>query len=331
MRIGLVGAGAVGRYHLEAAQSIPGVVMTSICDPKAGAADLIDPSGQLRRFIRYEDLLAADAVDAVIINTPHHLHDVMAIAALERDLHVLVEKPMATSISGCEQMIESAARSATILAIGHVQHFLPDKVQTRAILTSGSLGRVVAINDRRTTDYRPGVRPDWFYDRKRSGGGALFNLGAHCIDRAVWLGGASVESVRAWSVDRFGSGIETDGHIWLTLSNGIEVNISILSETAEIADEITIICEKGSVTCSADDGVRTRIDGVTSTVALPHPRPMEVAFRAQLLDFVNATDGSKLAVQPAHARHVVEVAQTAYRYISDGRSMSAGLIDEVLQ
>jgi predicted dehydrogenase len=147
----------------------------------------------------------------VIVNTPHALHLPMALDAAHRGLHVLVEKPMATTVADCDTMLAACAAAGVTLAIGHIQHFFPDKVTAHELVASGELGDVVLVRDHRSTDYRPGTRPDWFFSPEVAGGGALMNIGGHCLDRTLWFGGGRAVELSASTAHRFGSPVETDG------------------------------------------------------------------------------------------------------------------------
>ncbi len=263
-------------------------------------------------------------LDAVIINTPHALHLEMVLAAAEHGLHVLVEKPMATTVADCDRMIQACREAGVSLVIGQIQHFLPEKLAAEEVLASGELGRVLMIRDYRTTDYRPGTRPDWFFSEAMAGGGALMNIGGHCLDRSIWFGGAPVESLGASTLKRFGVPVETDGAIALTLKNGVHVSISVVSDAAQRLDEILIVCEHGTLSCSPHQGTLVRRDGVSRTVREPRPEDIQEGFFLQLQDFITVLDGGAPKVSVEHARHIVEVVLASYDADRTGRSVLLG-------
>lgn len=263
-------------------------------------------------------------LDAVIINTPHALHLEMVLAAAGHGLHVLVEKPMATTVADCDRMIQACREAGVSLVIGQIQHFLPEKLAAEEVLASGELGRVLMIRDYRTTDYRPGTRPDWFFSEAMAGGGALMNIGGHCLDRSIWFGGAPVESLGASTLKRFGVPVETDGAIALTLKNGVHVSISVVSDAAQRLDEILIVCEHGTLSCSPHQGTLVRRDGVSRTVREPRPEDIQEGFFLQLQDFITVLDGGAPKVSVEHARHIVEVVLASYDADRTGRSVLLG-------
>ncbi|WP_435238357.1 Gfo/Idh/MocA family protein [Streptomyces sp. YPW6] len=319
MRIGLIGAGAVADLHVRAAQVLPDTRLTAVCDVREDvAAKAAAPCGAAT-FRDYRDLYAAGCVDAVIVNTPHGLHSRMVLDAAASGLHVLVEKPMATTLEDCDRMIEACRQAGVTLAIGHIQHFLPDKRAAEAVIAGGTLGRPLAVHDYRSTDYRPGTRPPWFFSREIAGGGALMNIGAHCLDRSVWLAGSPAVSLTAATAERFGAPVETDGSLAVRLADGGLATVSVMSDTPHRIDEVTVVCERGTVVADPRQGTFVRVDGTTRQLHEPRPSDIPDAFHAQLADFVAAVGGAPLTVSLDHGRHVVELVLAAYASASAGR------------
>jgi predicted dehydrogenase len=169
--------------------------------------------------------LAADReVDAAIVSTPNALHAPQAIALLEAGTHVLVEKPMATSVAGCDAMIEAAARGGASLMVAHCWRFRDEVIAMRDRIERGELGEVV-----RTHGYgmHEGWGPTgWFTDPDLAGGGALVDMGVHAIDTCRFLvGDPSPRRVRASIGTRYAQGrytVDDDGLVLITWSNGVE-------------------------------------------------------------------------------------------------------------
>lgn len=202
IRLGLIGAGAVGVLHAQAAETAFGVRVTAVCDlVEATARGVAGPLGAAV-FTDHRALIASGTVDAVVVNTPHALHTAIVTDSAAAGLHVLVEKPMATNSAECTVMEQACADAGVTLFVGHIQHFLPPMVAARAALDADAIGELLAVSDWRSTDYRPGSRPAWFFDPAVSGGGVFVNIGTHCVDRLVWLAGRRVRAVSANAVHR---------------------------------------------------------------------------------------------------------------------------------
>lgn len=314
MRIGLIGAGAVADFHITAASALGDARISAVCDlDEAAAGRAAHAAGGVPTFSDYRRMYDSGQVDAVIVNTPHALHPPMVLDAARAGLHVLVEKPMATTVEDCDVMIEACRQAQVSLVVGHIQHFMPDKIAARAAIGSGDLGEVVLVRDHRTTDYRPGTRSDWFLSKEMAGGGALINIGGHCLDRSLWFGGAHAAELFATTAHRFGSEVETDGNIGLRLANGVGVSISVVSDPPLKADTLMVVCEGGVVAADPRRGTTVQVDGQLRVLREPRPDDIQSAFTAQMSDFLAVIGGAEPAVSLAHARHVVELVLASYR------------------
>lgn len=322
MRIGLIGAGAVALFHVAAASVLDGIELTAVCDIDEQAARRAVAGTGAAPFTDHRRMLEAGVVDAVIVNTPHALHLPIADDAAAAGAHMLVEKPMATTVADCDRLIAAADRAGVALTIGHIQHFLPEKVAAQRIVESGELGRVLLIRDNRSTDYRPGSRSPWFFSPGIAGGGALMNIGGHCLDRSLWLGGGRAATLLANTANRFGSAVETDGGMQLRLDNGVGVTISVVSDPATRADAMTLVCERGVIEVDPRRGTIVHVDGRSRTVHESGDDDIQHAFTAQLADFAAVVGGAAPAVPLAHARHVVELVLAAYRSAATGAAVS---------
>ena len=319
MRLGIIGAGAVAGLHAQGAAVLAGLTLSAVCDLNADTATAVAEPWGAAVYTDYTAMLAAGVVDAVVINTPHSLHRDMVVAAAAHGVHVLVEKPMATTLKDALVMEEACARAGVVMVVGMIQHFMAEKLALIAALETGALGRVLMIHDYRSTDYRPGSRPGWFFDKAVSGGGALINIGAHCLDRSLWVGGAPAVRISATTLNRFGAPVETDGAMELLLANGVQLRIAIVSDTPENIDEMLVVCELGTVTVDPRRGTFMEIDGVRTVLHTCSDQDIQNAFTAQLADFFATVDGgAKPAVSGAHAKHVVELVLAAYESAGQG-------------
>ncbi|WP_067885978.1 Gfo/Idh/MocA family protein [Actinomadura chibensis] len=311
LRLGLVGAGAVGALHVEAAQRVPGVRVASVCDLDPVAARRLAAPLDARAYTDHRDLIASGGVDAVLVNTPHAVHTAIVCDAAAAGLHVLVEKPMATSLADCDAMIAACAEARVRLAVGHVQRFLPDKAAAKAALDAGEIGEPVLVSDRRGSDYRAGSRPSWFLDPRVAGGGVFINIGAHCVDRLLWLTGRRVEQVDGRLKN---TPIETDVLVRLDLTGGLTAHIAVTSTgPAAPHDEMTVVGETGTLSISPHTGTALHKDGTTAWLHRPGPEDIPAAFAAQLADFAAAVaEDREPAVGGPHGRRVLEIILATY-------------------
>jgi predicted dehydrogenase len=314
VRLGLIGAGSVGLLHAEAAVQTPAARVTAVCDRDPHVARRVAARYGARAFVDHRALLDAGIVDAVVVNTPHALHTDIVCDAAENGLHVLVEKPMATRVADCTRMIEACRRAGVRLVVGHIQHFLPDKVAARAAIDAGEIGDPLLATDSRSTDYRTANRPPWFFDPQVAGGGVLMNIGAHCVDRALWLMGGEPRQVAASLVVPPGLAVETEALVRLDLVDGRTVHIEVTSAGAPPEhDRLRIVGGRGALVASMYDGTVLHVDGRRKVLHEPAQTDIPAAFAAQLAAFASCVTGeSEPAVDGADGRQVVAVILGAY-------------------
>jgi predicted dehydrogenase len=170
----------------------------------------------------WEALAADPEVDAAVVSTPNALHAPQSIALLRNGKHVLVEKPMATSVAECEAMIDASRASGASLMVAHCWRFRDEVIAMRDRIAAGELGDIV-----KTRGY--GVHANWgpsgwFTDPVLAGGGALVDMGVHAIDTARFLlGDPQPGRVCATIGTRFADGrytVDDDGVLLISWSNG---------------------------------------------------------------------------------------------------------------
>ena len=123
MRLGIIGAGAVAGLHAQGAAVLAGLTLSAVCDLNADTATAVAEPWGAAVYTDYTAMLAAGVVDAVVINTPHSLHRDMVVAAAAHGVHVLVEKPMATTLEDALVMEEACARAGVVMVVGMIQHW----------------------------------------------------------------------------------------------------------------------------------------------------------------------------------------------------------------
>jgi phthalate 4,5-cis-dihydrodiol dehydrogenase len=176
--IGIVGAGAILPHHLEAIRGTDAFSVVGVCDAdparRAAAAGSIGCEG----FADWRALLDRRP-DVLAVLLPHHLHAPVALEALELGCHVVVEKPMAGSVTECRQMLAAARNAGGMLAVAETAAANPGAARTGERFRSGDLGAFLAGSIANVRFYFDAGRPAWFLDPEASGGGMFANLGVH--------------------------------------------------------------------------------------------------------------------------------------------------------
>lgn len=133
------------------------------------------------------------------------------------------------------------------------------------------------------------------------------NIGAHCLDRVVWLGASPAATISAHVLSRFGVAVETDATVTLRLTNGAEATVTVVSDAPRPTDEVTVVGDEGILVSNSRIGALLRRDGVTEMLHERSSDDIPEAFRSQLADFAGAVAGGAFAVTLAHSRHVVAI------------------------
>jgi predicted dehydrogenase len=192
-RVALVGCGAMGeiaaRDVYPAAARSGTVELVAVVDPDGGrAADAARHTGA-RGYRTLADALTREEIDAVDIRVPHHLHSRIALEAIGHGRHVLIEKPIATTVADAASMTDAAKTAGVVLAVAENYPHLRAVRNARRLLTEGRVGRALAIQGTRA--YRIDgvwVRDGW---RESDGpaGGILLDQGTHQVSLIRQLGG----------------------------------------------------------------------------------------------------------------------------------------------
>jgi predicted dehydrogenase len=191
LRVGVIGVGRiVERAHLPILTEIPDVTVAGLFDQDSARARAIAARFDLPAAICHSPTELFDLdLDITLVACPNYLHAEMSIAALEARTHVLCEKPMATTVTEAEGMIEAVDRTGKELMVAFANRFRPEVKAVRSAIQQGQLGEIKSIRcgwlRRRGV---PGVGT-WFTSLAQSGGGVLTDLGSHLIDMVIWFCG----------------------------------------------------------------------------------------------------------------------------------------------
>jgi predicted dehydrogenase len=222
-RVALFGSGWIQHFHARGVLAHPDGELVAVANHREGSARSLAEAYGIPFVTTDWEALAADAgIDAAIVATPNVLHAPQAIALLRAGTHVLVEKPMATSVAECDAMLEAAAASGASLMVAHCWRFHDDVRAMRERVVAGELGEIVKT---RGYGVHAGWGPSgWFVDPALAGGGALVDMGVHAIDTARFLLG-DPEPVRVCAAvgTRYADGryaVDDDGIVLITWSNG---------------------------------------------------------------------------------------------------------------
>lgn len=325
--IGIIGAGHFGAVHARAIAEIDGLELVAACREDADAA-----AGFTRQFggAPYSDwraLLDDPHVDAVVIATPHHLHEAIAIGAARAGKHILLEKPMAPTVAACAAINAAVATAGVRLMVGHVMHFALPCLKAKAVLDAGTIGRPLLGSSWMIKLWMESNRRPWHLQRA-SGGGMLMTAGIHALDRLVWLMGQPVTSVGALVGTLFHEQQADDSAlIGLRFAGGgIGQVQSVGYRDGAVGFAMDLVCERGTLRIDFDSGTWVGRNGAwTSLEHSIEPDWMHHAVVREWRAFQAAIDDSaEIVVDGAYASHIVEIIEAAHRANALRREVELG-------
>jgi UDP-N-acetyl-2-amino-2-deoxyglucuronate dehydrogenase len=189
VHIGLIGGGNITETHARAARAISGISISAVYGTNTTNVERLCREYGGRAYQDFESFLAHRPMDVVIIGSPSGLHATEGIAAAQRGLHVLTEKPIDISTERADALIAAARTAQVKLGVIFQDRVKPDIRRLKDWIDQGALGKILFV-DARVKWYRP---PEYYGKSKwrgtlaLDGGGALMNQGVHTVDLLLWL------------------------------------------------------------------------------------------------------------------------------------------------
>ncbi|WP_019004103.1 Gfo/Idh/MocA family protein [Cohnella laeviribosi] len=188
IRTAVIGTGSISDFHLKSYARHPDAELVAVCDLNAERArKKADQFGAAKSYSDYKELLADPDIDAVSVCTWNNTHAEISIAALRAGKHVLVEKPLCTTVEEALRIQEAVEETGKQLMIGYVRRYDPNARLLKEFVDKGEFGDLYYA--KASSIRRHGNPGGWFADRSRSGGGPLIDIGVHMIDLCWYMMG----------------------------------------------------------------------------------------------------------------------------------------------
>lgn len=238
IRWGIIGAGKIADRQMASAmgqaagQRLVAVMRRDLAQAQAFAAKYAVPAA----YDRVEDLLADPAVTAVYVATPPHAHLANTTLAAEAGKHILVEKPMARSVTEGREMLRVCQVNGVRLMVCYYQRYNTRHQQIKQLLEAGAIGQVTAVRIN-FSDLYPPIPGAWHHDPAISGGGPLMDLAPHCLDLARYLCGPATQVLALVDTLASQSPVEDTATILLRLANGAQAVVTTHWSVAQFEPE----------------------------------------------------------------------------------------------
>ncbi|RKY04374.1 hypothetical protein DRP77_04055 [Candidatus Poribacteria bacterium] len=259
LRVGVIGPGGAGRGRTREFARRPDVEVVAAADVREEAIDQLEAllaeqvpgfkPGSIKRYVgEYEfiEMIEKEDLDIVGVFSPHSLHDIHAKYALRRDLHVLIEKPMANAVGDAILMALLAEGRDRHLVIHYQRHYHPLYVTARKAYREGLIGELVGFDVYLAQRW---FGKGWRGDPKFSGGGQPNDSGSHIQDIFLWITGLLPKKVsgttsRIFEMDdgtKVERPVEIDARAEVEMENGATGRITILGNTKERFTEWVVL------------------------------------------------------------------------------------------
>jgi predicted dehydrogenase len=248
-RVVIVGVGSIGERHLR-------------CFQRTGRCDLafVEVNPDLRRTVaeRYAvtafpdlDAALAQPPSVAVIATPAPSHVSIATRLAEAGIHVLIEKPLSTTLDGIDRLRDVVRQQRVAAAIAYVYRVHPALVAVRKALSDGRFGKpvqLVSVGGQHFPTYRPAYRSIYYTDRA-AGGGAIQDALTHVLNAGEWLVGP-IDRILADAAHQVLEGVEVEDTVHVLTRQGPVLGCYSLNQhQAPNEFTLTVICERGTVRC----------------------------------------------------------------------------------
>ncbi|HEY9651038.1 MAG TPA: Gfo/Idh/MocA family oxidoreductase [Coleofasciculaceae cyanobacterium] len=311
IKFGLIGAGGIAQTYAQTFEHCQSAQLVAVADIRAEAAQAMAQRLGCQSFDSYQAMFEGAEFDAVIICTPPVTHPEISLYFLERQIHVLCEKPLSIDVKSAQEMLEAANQAGVKLTMASKFRYVEDVIRAKSIVTSGILGEIVLFENAFTS--RVDMSSRWNSNSKLSGGGVLIDNGTHSVDiMRYFLGPLSdVQVVEGKRIQ--GLPVEDTVRIFVQSVSGVVGNIDLSwSINKELDYYIRIYGSQGTISVGWKES-KYRQSSSGDWVVFGKGYNKIQAFRSQIDNFAKAIrEEEALLITAKDALASVEVIEAAY-------------------
>jgi predicted dehydrogenase len=247
----LIGCGDIAQKRVAPAlRDLPTCELVTVCRARPELAESFAKQfGAKRWAVSWPEAVAAEDIGAVYVATPVDLHAEQTITAAEAGKHVLCEKPMALNVQQCDRMIAACRANHVKLGIAYYRHFYPVIGRIKGLIRSGEIGEPVLaqVNAFEPFNPPPGDPRHWFVEKRRSGGGPMFDFGCHRIEVLVHILGPIVQTESLVSTVVHKREVEDTATALFRFARGACGVLTVTHAAGERQDTLDIFGTAGSI------------------------------------------------------------------------------------
>ncbi len=357
---GIIGCGKVAHLHAKALINGVNSNFRAVCSRSREKGDEFGKKYGVNSYTLVEEMIRKEKLDVVVVCTPHPFHKDPVVKALNSGAHVLVEKPLASTLEDCDMMMEASEKSGKILGVVSQRRFYSPCIRMHRAISEGRIGRaalgtVLMLGWRDRAYYES---DSWRGSWKLEGGGVLVNQAPHQLDLLQWFMGGEIEELFGlWdNLNHPYIEVEDTAVAILKFRNGAAGNIVVSnSQKPGIYAKVHVHGSNGASVGVQTDGGAMFIAGIPGNMEPPvndlwtvpgeekmldqwvkedsdifnSADPMEYYIRLQNEDFIQSViDGREPLVTAAEGRKTVEIFTAIYRSQRDNKPVKWPLVPE---
>lgn len=259
VRMAILGCGGMAGGHAQRFAKHPDVEVVALSDVSQEILDgfiernLQDVEPKPQTFTDPAEMYAVAKPDAVTIVTPHTMHFDHAMQALDAGCHILMEKPMVTESGQAHELAAKVEESGKVFVIGYNTPCTPAINYIRDTIRSGELGKLELVSGWLTQNWMKATIGTWRQKPELSGGGQMYDSGAHIFNTLVWTVEQPVEAVHAF-VDNLGTPVDINGTANIKFKNGTLATLTISGNCPADGSDMVFIFENGRIECDGWGG-----------------------------------------------------------------------------
>jgi predicted dehydrogenase len=252
VNVAILGCGGMAGAHARRLKGNPEARIVALCDvdePRVQAfidRHLAEYEGKPAIFTDPARMYSEAKPDAVVIVTPHTMHFEHGMQALDAGCHVLMEKPMVTDSAQAHRLAQKVKEAGKVLVIGYNTPCTPEFKYLRELVRSKELGKLETVTGWLSQNWRSGTTGSWRQDPALSGGGQMYDSGAHLFNSLVWTVEQPVSEVFAF-VDNMDTPVDINGTVNIRFAGGTLAVITISGNCANDGAGMYLTFENGRV------------------------------------------------------------------------------------
>jgi predicted dehydrogenase len=253
IKLALVGCGGMCRTHVNSLKDVPEAEVVALCDivPEKTEKmwrEMFNSDKSIRRYDDFDKMMKdpPKGLRGVILVTPHTVHFPHAMLALEKGYDVLVEKPMVTSSSHAKRLAAQIKKTGRHLQVAFQAPFSAEFAYIRELIQDGGLGELQTVNAYSCQMWMKGTFGGWRHEPKLSGGGQMYDTGAHLFNAIAWLIDRPALEVYC-RLDKKGMKVDINAAITIQWEGGVLGTATISGNTPGWQEGIWVAGDRGRV------------------------------------------------------------------------------------